>query len=99
VRSIWPNDHVVASSHIVPEIREYERASTAALNAYLQPVMGRYLERLDRALTADRFAGQILIAQSNGSVMTIERTRQVPILSAQPWFLTRDHAAVDSAGE
>ena len=42
VRAVWPNDHVVASSQILPEIREYERASTTALNAYLQPVVGNY---------------------------------------------------------
>ncbi|MGH6990331.1 MAG: hydantoinase/oxoprolinase family protein, partial [Stellaceae bacterium] len=82
VRSVWPNDHIVASSQILPEIREYERASTAALNAYLQPVVGRYLERLDHALKRDGFAGQILIVQSNGGVMTLETTRRLPIRTA-----------------
>lgn len=82
LRSIWPNEYIVSSSQILPEIREYERASTTALNAYLQPVVGSYLERLDRALTRDGFAGQILIVQSNGGVMTIETTRRLPIRTA-----------------
>lgn len=34
-RAVWPNEHVVASHEILPEIREFERASTIALNAYL----------------------------------------------------------------
>jgi N-methylhydantoinase A len=82
VRAIWPNPHVVASSRILPEIREYERASTAALNAYLQPVVGTYLERLDRTLARDGFGGQLLIVQSNGGVMTVETTRRLPVRTA-----------------
>ena len=41
-----PTTHVAASSEILPEIREFERTSTTALNAYLQPVVGRYLGKL-----------------------------------------------------
>ncbi|MGE5145297.1 MAG: hydantoinase/oxoprolinase family protein, partial [Candidatus Eiseniibacteriota bacterium] len=82
VKSVWPNDHVVASSQILPEIREYERASTTALNAYLQPVVGRYIERLEGSLAKDRFGGQLLIVQSNGGVMTAEVARHLPIKTA-----------------
>ena len=45
VRAFWPTDDVIASSEILPEIREFERCSTTALNAYLQPVVGRYLSQ------------------------------------------------------
>ncbi len=45
-REVWPNEHLAASSQILPEIREFERSSTAALNAYLQPVVGGYLAKL-----------------------------------------------------
>ena len=38
VRAVWPNAYVTAATEIIPEIREFERCSTAALNAYLQPV-------------------------------------------------------------
>ena len=46
-RAVWPNEHVTASHEVLPEIREFERASTTALNAYLQPVVGRYLGKLE----------------------------------------------------
>ena len=48
-RCVWPNEHVSVSSEILPEIREFERASTTALNAYLQPVVGSYLDKLSEA--------------------------------------------------
>ena len=51
-RAVWPNDHVSVSSEILPEIREFERASTTALNAYLQPVVGSYLAKLEAALAS-----------------------------------------------
>lgn len=82
VRALWPNPHLIASSEILPEIREYERASTTALNAYLQPVVGTYLERLQRSLAADGFGGQLLILQSNGGVMTADTARRLPIRTA-----------------
>jgi N-methylhydantoinase A len=47
VRALWPNSHVSCSSEILPEIREFERFSTTALNAYLQPEVSGYIDRLD----------------------------------------------------
>ncbi len=82
VRAVWPNEHVTASSRILPEIREFERASTATLNAYLQPVVADYLERLQDTLRGDGFGGDVLIVQSNGGVMTVDSARQVPIRTA-----------------
>jgi N-methylhydantoinase A len=82
VESVWPNEYVVVSSQILPEIREYERASTTALNAYLQPVIGNYLQRLDQSLRQEGFGGQILIVQSNGGVMTVETARRLPVRTA-----------------
>jgi N-methylhydantoinase A/oxoprolinase/acetone carboxylase beta subunit len=52
VRALWPNPHVAASAEILPEIREFERFSTTALNAYLQPEVSGYLRRLAAALGA-----------------------------------------------
>jgi N-methylhydantoinase A len=82
LREIWPNDYINASSDILPEIREFERASTTALNAYLQPVVGKYLASLERRLADEGFAGQLLIIQSNGGVMTVETARRRPIRTA-----------------
>ncbi|HUZ63338.1 MAG TPA: hydantoinase/oxoprolinase family protein [Acetobacteraceae bacterium] len=82
VRAIWPNAHVTTSSDILPEIREFERTSTAVLNAYLQPVVSEYLDRLERDLSARGFTGQLLIVQSNGGVMTAENARARPVRTA-----------------
>lgn len=82
VRSLWPSAHVTASAEILPEIREFERASTASLNAALQPVVGHYLERLEQALAAQGFRGQLLIVQSNGGVMAAQTARRFPVRTA-----------------
>lgn len=82
VREVWPNDFVTASSDILPEIREFERTSTAVLNAYLQPPVGSYLRRLEGRLQTDGFAGQLLIVQSNGGVMTVDSAARRPVRTA-----------------
>lgn len=82
VRAIWPNGYVTAATEIVPEIREFERLSTAALNAYLQPVVSSYLDRLEKTLKERGFAGDILIVQSNGGVMAIDTAKRFPVRTA-----------------
>ena len=82
VRSVWPNAFVTAATEILPEIREFERVSTAALNAYLQPVVSSYLERLETALGEGGFGGELLIVQSNGGVMSAETARRYPVRTA-----------------
>ncbi len=82
VRAIWPNDCVNASSLILPEIREFERASTTALNVCLQPLVGKYLGRLDERLGEEGFNGELLIVQSNGGVMSADTARTLPVRTA-----------------
>lgn len=80
--AVWPNTHVTASHNILPEVREFERASTASLNAALQPVVGRYVATLESAL-ADRGAqSALLIVQSNGGLMSVADTREYPVRTA-----------------
>jgi len=67
------------SSEVSPEIREYERWSTAVANAYVQPVMGRYLGRLDTALRARKFACPLYMMTSGGGLMTLDTARRLPI--------------------
>jgi len=81
-RAVWPNDCVNASSLILPEIREFERASTTALNVCLQPVVGEYLGHLDARLNEAGFTGELLIVQSNGGVMSAETARTFPVRTA-----------------
>jgi N-methylhydantoinase A len=81
-RAVWPNEHITTSSEILPEIREFERASTTALNAYLQPIVGSYLEKLGAALESEAFDGQFHIVQSNGGVMSTATARRLPVRTA-----------------
>lgn len=82
LKSIWPNAYVNISSEILPEIREFERTSTTVLNAYLQPVVADYLNRLEADLAAQGFDGQVLIVQSNGGVMTVDMAKARPVRTA-----------------
>ena len=82
VRDMWPNSHVTAASEVLPEIREFERCSTAVLNAALQPVVGGYLGRLESDLRAQGFDGELLIVQSNGGVMSRQTASEFPIRTA-----------------
>jgi N-methylhydantoinase A len=82
VRGMWPNPYVTVASEVLPEIREFERCSTATLNAALQPVVGSYLARLEDDLRNEGFSGELLIVQSNGGVMSRETACDVPVRTA-----------------
>lgn len=82
LREIWPNPFTCASHEVLPEIREFERSSTAALNAYLMPLVAGYLARLQAALAGADFAGQFHIVQSNGGVMGTDAARRLPVRTA-----------------
>ncbi len=94
VREIWPNPHVSSSHEILPEIREFERFSTTALNAYLQPEISGYLDRLQSALSSGGFDGEFLIVQSNGGVMSVDTACRFPVRTA----LSGPAAGVIAAG-
>ena len=64
--------HISLSSEILPEYREYERTATTAINAYVAPVMGRYLRRLEAGLSPR----PLTVMQSNGGVIGAERVAQ-----------------------
>ena len=70
VREVHPDAHVSLSSEVLPRIREWPRLSTTLVNAYLEPVMVRYIEELDRGLDAAGLTTcQRFLMQSNGGVM------------------------------
>mgnify|MGYP006278248475 FL=1 len=70
-----PGCSVSLSSEIVPQIREYYRLSTTVINAYLQPILARYIANLDERLkTAGVVTPQKYIMQSNGGMATFEAT-------------------------
>jgi N-methylhydantoinase A len=76
---LLPGLAITLSSEVSPEIREYERWSTAAANAYVQPAMDRYLGRLDAALKVRGFACPLLLMTSGGGLATLETARRFPI--------------------
>ncbi len=73
---------VALSSDVLPEFREYERASTAALDAYVRPVMSRYLSTLDDRLNANSNHVSLRIMKSDGGVMSAGRARQQAVQTA-----------------
>jgi N-methylhydantoinase A len=67
LRSELPGVHVSASHEVLPRFREYERCSTTAIDAYLSPLLGRYLGRLEQA-ARDAGLPSPLVMQSSGGV-------------------------------
>ena len=79
LRRRLPDAHVVASHEVAPEFREYERASTAAADAYLGPVTSRYLRALASA-AADAGLPEPLVMRSSGGVATVDEAAAHPAL-------------------
>ena len=74
-----PEVPVTISSGITREWREYERSSTAVLNAYVQPAVERYLGALEQRLHEERLRGPVRIVQSNGGTTSLRAARATPI--------------------
>ncbi|MET4700021.1 N-methylhydantoinase A [Constrictibacter sp. MBR-5] len=74
-----PDVAITRSADVCPEMREYERFSTALANAYVQPLMSGYLGRLETRLRAGGVACPLLLVMSSGGVTTIETARAFPI--------------------
>jgi N-methylhydantoinase A len=87
LRRRLPDARVVASHEVAPEFREYERASTAAVDAYLGPVVARYLEALSAACRAAALP-EPLVMRSSGGVATLEEAAAHP-----SWALVSGPAA------
>ncbi len=66
-----PGVYISLSSEVLPQIKEYERVSTTVVNAYVGPVLSRYLVRLERRLAEAGYDGPTLIIQSHGGVAPI----------------------------
>jgi N-methylhydantoinase A len=74
-----PHVRVSLSSEIAPEIREFERVTTTCANAYVQPRVERYLERLEAALRARGLAGPLHVMLSGGGITTVRAAADFPI--------------------
>jgi len=74
------SDVPLSVAHVVlPEFREYERASTVVVNAYLQPLMQRYLENLGDRLAAKRGKAAVFIMQSSGGITSLSAAAAEPV--------------------
>jgi N-methylhydantoinase A len=74
-----PGMYVSISSDVAPQIREYPRTSTVAMNAYTAPITGPYLEALRIGLNKRGFVNDLLIMLSNGGVIGIDVAGQFPV--------------------
>jgi len=79
IQEVWPDGPVVLSSEVLPEIREFERTSTAVVNAYVLPVLSGYLGALRGRLGEQGYDRGVLLVQSNGGVMAAELARRLPV--------------------
>lgn len=75
----WPDLYVVTSADILPLFREFERTSTAVVNAYVQPIVSRYLLKLQAGLQERACSGDLLIMQSSGGVMSVDVARNFSV--------------------
>ncbi|MBX6372700.1 MAG: hydantoinase/oxoprolinase family protein [Acetobacteraceae bacterium] len=79
VHELYPSLPLSLSSRVAPEIREFERISTACANAYVQPLMRRYLDRLEAKLASLGFRGRLLIMLSGGGIASVRDAKDYPI--------------------
>jgi N-methylhydantoinase A len=76
---VAPEVAVTLSHELSREYREYERTSTAVLDAYVKPIVRRYLERLEGELRTGGFTGRFLMTRSGGGAMTASAAREQPV--------------------
>lgn len=74
-----PDLEVTTSSELSRELREYERTSTAVFDAYIKPIVRRYLARLEDTLEEQGFDGQFLLARSGGGALTAKAAKDAPV--------------------
>jgi N-methylhydantoinase A len=68
-RGLWPNDYITLGHALLSEFREYERGTTASVNAAVQPILDRYVRRLQAELEARGFKRDLLVMNGNGGTV------------------------------
>ncbi|AUX78464.1 hydantoinase/oxoprolinase family protein [Sinorhizobium fredii] len=87
-REAFPDIWVTTSVSVLPEIREYERTSTTAVNAYVLPSLRKYLQRLESGLRGIGINAPLLVSNSNGGLATAPMAQEKPV-----FFITSGRAA------
>jgi N-methylhydantoinase A len=80
LRAALPDCFVTLSSEVLPEIREYERTSTTVVNAYIGPVVSRYLLSLQQRLAQDGIAARLVMMQSSGGTIDVRQAIDRPAM-------------------
>jgi len=79
VAEVAPDAQVYLSCETLPQIREYPRLTTTVVNAYVAPVVNRYIHRLEEALKSRRITKPLYIMQSNGGSLTGGALKSIPV--------------------
>ena len=79
LQSLDPGLSLTRGSEILPDLLEYERTHLAAINAYVAPLISRYLENLERELQGSGIEASVSVMQSNGGAMEIPYARAAPV--------------------
>lgn len=79
LQEVAPGVHVTLSHELAREYREYERTSTAVLDAYIKPIVRGYLEALEGNLEGSGFEGRFLMSRSGGGAMTAAAAKEQPV--------------------
>jgi N-methylhydantoinase A len=79
VERVWPEGFLTLSNEVAPIVGEYERTSTAALNARLGPVVRRYLVNLRESLHDEGFDGTLLVMQAYGGLLPFDKAAASPV--------------------
>jgi N-methylhydantoinase A len=79
LQELLPGVPITLSAEVSPEMREYQRFSTACANAYVRPLMSSYLERLQQQLDELGFTCPLFLMLSGGGICTVETARTFPV--------------------
>jgi N-methylhydantoinase A len=78
VRQHAPHLSISASHQVLPEIREYERTSTTVVNAFVKPVVDRYLASVEEGVKKIGITAPLMVMQSSGGIAKADTARQFP---------------------
>jgi N-methylhydantoinase A len=79
LQRLFPEAEITLSSTLVPEIREFERTSTAIVNAYVQPMVSRYLRAMERQLAERGTSGPLHLMLSGGGLASVAEAVAAPV--------------------
>ncbi len=79
INEVAPDVEVTCSSALSRAMREYERTSTAVLDAYIKPVVRKYITKLEQSLASNSFIGKFLMTRSGGGAMVASSAKESPV--------------------